>query len=378
MGDKPSIILPGLWQGGEEEAQWYKQQGVTHVVNLGATTPQRRFQGSLHIPIQDEDDADLTPHLKDIVTFIQKARVDGGTCYVHCAAGVSRSSAAVLAYLMAHLQLSYKEAYQFLGRQRDCIRPNPGFEKQLRAFEKEGRDTLHTHLRTKFPKGTKALLAADRVAVAAVETGTDPAAPAEAKGKAKKGAAKKGAPAAKKELTQAEVDELRALAKEAFGDDYDFDKEFADDDFEDEDEESDANEGEGEEWEEEEGQEEEEEEEGEGEEEEGEGEEEEEEGVEGEGSDEDGDEGDSRVEGDADGDSDRSDEDSVIGDEPTALEKPPPKPKSQKESAAAKKERKAKAKARRREESARETGRQEAGHPHDVTPEELPAKKRKK
>lgn len=43
----------------------------------------------------------------------------GGTCFVHCAAGVSRSSTAICAYLMALLNLSYDDAICFVRTRRN-------------------------------------------------------------------------------------------------------------------------------------------------------------------------------------------------------------------------------------------------------------------
>ena len=66
--------------------------------------------GRLHIKVEDTDATDLSIHFLEIAEFIHRARMEGGCCYVHCVAGVSRSSTAVLAYLMAHLSLTYKQA----------------------------------------------------------------------------------------------------------------------------------------------------------------------------------------------------------------------------------------------------------------------------
>ena len=46
MGGAPSLILPGLWQGGVEDNAWYKEHQITHVVSLGDETPKLKLKGS--------------------------------------------------------------------------------------------------------------------------------------------------------------------------------------------------------------------------------------------------------------------------------------------------------------------------------------------
>lgn len=57
-----------------------------------------------------------------------------GTVFVHCAMGVSRSAALVLAYLMIEQRLSLVEAIIAVRLNRD-IGPNSGFLEQLRELD---------------------------------------------------------------------------------------------------------------------------------------------------------------------------------------------------------------------------------------------------
>jgi protein-tyrosine phosphatase len=54
---------------------------------------------------------------------------------VHCAFGVSRSSTLVIAFLMRKLKIGYLEAFSYVRRKRPVVRPNPGFQEQLKAWE---------------------------------------------------------------------------------------------------------------------------------------------------------------------------------------------------------------------------------------------------
>ncbi|CAD8121838.1 unnamed protein product [Paramecium sonneborni] len=60
-----------------------------------------------------------------------------GSVLVHCAAGVSRSAATVIAYLMRKQGMSFQEAFQFTRLKRSVVCPNFGFQRQLKQFERE-------------------------------------------------------------------------------------------------------------------------------------------------------------------------------------------------------------------------------------------------
>lgn len=53
--------------------------------------------------------------------------------------GVSRSASVVIAYLIA-TGSSYAEAYRAVETARPCIRPNQGFVKALKTWEKSCRE----------------------------------------------------------------------------------------------------------------------------------------------------------------------------------------------------------------------------------------------
>lgn len=89
----------------------------------------------------------LVFHHQAVVVHDDAIRL-GGTVYVHCAAGISRSSTITCAYLMSRLDCPFERALNFLQRRRsivlqapaiDAIRPsacpNDGFREQLLRFE---------------------------------------------------------------------------------------------------------------------------------------------------------------------------------------------------------------------------------------------------
>ena len=56
---------------------------------------------------------------------------------IHCVLGVSRSASLLIAYLMKYKNMSLKTAYDFVSSKRPCVRPNPGFWRQLTDYEKQ-------------------------------------------------------------------------------------------------------------------------------------------------------------------------------------------------------------------------------------------------
>ena len=61
------------------------------------------------------------------LTFIKEAISGGGTVFVHCFAGISRSASCIIAYLMQEYDMAFYEAMSFTWKRRPIIFPNYGF-----------------------------------------------------------------------------------------------------------------------------------------------------------------------------------------------------------------------------------------------------------
>ena len=85
------------------------------------------------IPIADEETESLAPHLSKAYAFIEEGIASGGIL-VHCAAGSSRSASFVIGYLMQKFSLPYERVLHFVQHQRPCVKPNSGFETQLKKI----------------------------------------------------------------------------------------------------------------------------------------------------------------------------------------------------------------------------------------------------
>ena len=138
-------IIPGLFLGSYAEArnkQLLQSKGITHILNV-AEGLDNCFPSDFiyrHVPLQDSDEQPLLPHLQDnnkylTPSFIEEALQQGGKVYVHCAAGISRSSASVISFVMWKLGLKFKEALELTRKKHSQTSPNSGFVRQLREFE---------------------------------------------------------------------------------------------------------------------------------------------------------------------------------------------------------------------------------------------------
>jgi hypothetical protein len=91
------------------------------------------------ISVYDASTTDLLSYAPQIVSFISKG-LNYGSVLVHCQRGVSRSTTAVLFYLMYAQGIGLQSALKLVKQRRQCINPIPAFIKQLQDYEKECKD----------------------------------------------------------------------------------------------------------------------------------------------------------------------------------------------------------------------------------------------
>jgi len=114
------------------DSQWATSPHPTP--GIGGAAPPTRYK----IAIQDTSDADvLKPHIDGAVRHIRDKLAQGQNVLVHCQQGVSRSSAIVIAYLMFDRGMTYDAALRYVKSKRPCVKPNAGFERTLRNWERE-------------------------------------------------------------------------------------------------------------------------------------------------------------------------------------------------------------------------------------------------
>ncbi|XP_008120874.1 serine/threonine/tyrosine-interacting-like protein 1 [Anolis carolinensis] len=99
----------------------------------------------LHIPVPDSPEANIFPYFSDICHFID-SRIHKEAILVFSTLGISRSSTAVMAYLIHSCRLYLKNAWTYLQKCKGNMRPNRGFVKQLSEWEERINFTSITNI----------------------------------------------------------------------------------------------------------------------------------------------------------------------------------------------------------------------------------------
>ena len=130
-----------LYLGGVEaaaDAAGLFAAGVSHVIDLSRRSYPKRHDliYYMEIDLPDHPEADIRCHFEPCVEFIAQA-LESGSVLVHCKHGRSRSSSAVMAFLMKSLGMDLGEAVRLCVAKRPVVKPNSGFLGQLRDYERE-------------------------------------------------------------------------------------------------------------------------------------------------------------------------------------------------------------------------------------------------
>ncbi|KAI9164424.1 hypothetical protein H9P43_008275 [Blastocladiella emersonii ATCC 22665] len=141
----PSHIIDGLWLGPdlfghnpEAARATLAAIGVGAVLNMAfeCVPPAAADRPAVYKQIATQDSADekIELVLKEATAFIDEAREQNLTVYVHCKAGKSRSATVVMAYLMIYHGFSFDQAWSHVRTQRPAVAPNIGFFSVLKEL----------------------------------------------------------------------------------------------------------------------------------------------------------------------------------------------------------------------------------------------------
>ena len=83
----------------------------------------------------DSMNYDISQNFEEAYEFIEENLAKGHNVLVHCHAGVSRSAAIVIAYVMKQLGLTADVALDLVKSRRNRIRPNENFRNHLKEYE---------------------------------------------------------------------------------------------------------------------------------------------------------------------------------------------------------------------------------------------------
>ncbi len=126
-----SPIVPGVYLTGtfglQKEA--FETAKVWVVVNATTELPLLKLPTLLavRVPVEDDTAHRIDRYFDDVADLMETCRRRGYGSVVHCAAGVSRSAALTLAYLLKYTDLSLLEAFRHTRTVRPVVRPNTGF-----------------------------------------------------------------------------------------------------------------------------------------------------------------------------------------------------------------------------------------------------------
>nr|XP_033808077.1 serine/threonine/tyrosine-interacting protein isoform X9 [Geotrypetes seraphini] len=116
--------------------------GITHVVcvrqNIEANFIKPNFEQLfryLVLDIADNPVENIIRFFPMTKEFIDGSLQTGGKVLVHGNAGISRSAALVIAYIMETFGIKYRDAFTYVQERRFCINPNAGFVHQLQEYE---------------------------------------------------------------------------------------------------------------------------------------------------------------------------------------------------------------------------------------------------
>ncbi|XP_061386165.1 dual specificity protein phosphatase MPK-4-like [Musca vetustissima] len=139
-------IEPGLYLGNLTAAthmETLRSFNISYILTLDSIPlPQHITEASFlttkYIHIADMPKEDILHHLNTCYDFINEALTTGHNILVHCYFGVSRSSSAVIAYIMKRHNMDYNTAYDFVKSKRRFVQPNAGFAAQLKLWHRMG------------------------------------------------------------------------------------------------------------------------------------------------------------------------------------------------------------------------------------------------
>ncbi|KAL1138813.1 hypothetical protein AAG570_008875 [Ranatra chinensis] len=146
-------IEPGLWLGNltaATDVELLEQLKLNYILTVDSCPLPRNVSSlpgmnTMFLQVTDMPKEDLLSYFQETYEFIKKGQ-ESGEVLVHCYFGVSRSSTIVIAYLMKKYHISFNDAFQRARTKRKFVSPNPGFEAQLRLYERMNFSINNMHI----------------------------------------------------------------------------------------------------------------------------------------------------------------------------------------------------------------------------------------
>jgi protein-tyrosine phosphatase len=153
-----SQILSNIYLGGYDKAvdkAWLKRNKITHILNCTREHPNYFPKDFLYMKLnlRDSIDQSIYEALEPSYGFIKRGTERGKRVYIHCHAGVSRSSSMLIYYLMKSRKTNYVDALTLVRDKRNIVRPNMSFSRQLVSVSPQSKDVFGSE-RTKREDGS--------------------------------------------------------------------------------------------------------------------------------------------------------------------------------------------------------------------------------
>lgn len=141
----PACILQDFLYLGSQDAvmrENVEKFQLTDILSIGIETPDSDIDDEHYVYVRkhfveclDLPETNLETIINQTNRIIKEVYDKKGRILIHCNAGVSRSSAVCIAYLMYKQKMDFNSAFTLVKSKRECIRPNDGFLKQLKQME---------------------------------------------------------------------------------------------------------------------------------------------------------------------------------------------------------------------------------------------------
>lgn len=120
-----------------------KEKNINCIICVAEGVPIRNNNPNIKVyryNFQDDYHCNISLYFDEIGELIDKEKI----VLVNCAAGVSRSSTIVIAYIMKYYEFSLKDTILYVRNKRSVICPNKKFLKYLFDYERKvfGRNSI--------------------------------------------------------------------------------------------------------------------------------------------------------------------------------------------------------------------------------------------
>ena len=110
---------------------------ITHILNMAHEIPNFHDDKFTYKKINGRDIPafQMHRHFEEVADFIHQ-NSQKGKVFVHCFCGISRSTTAIIAYMIKYQGMEPTKAYELIRKKRWIVYPNEGFMKQLKEYFK--------------------------------------------------------------------------------------------------------------------------------------------------------------------------------------------------------------------------------------------------